>query len=176
MNIYGEQVCLRALEEKDCAMLLKLINDPETERMIGGYSFPTSELAQRDWLLNRANGKDVFRCAVVEKNGEDIALGTVILSGIDFKNAIAEIHIKMDADRGRDKGFGTDAIKAIVQYAFDNLRLNCIYATILSYNDASKHLFEKCGFKCEGLLRARLFKNGEYCDVYSYSITKADMK
>lgn len=172
MNILGKKVYLRALEQKDCDMLLKLINDPETERMIGGYSFPTSSLAQNDWLINKANGKNVFRCAIVP-NDENDAVGTIILSDIDEKNACAEIHIKL-LDTARGKGFGSDAVNAILKYAFNELRLNCIYSNVVSYNDASKELFEKCNFKQEGILRSRLFKDGNFQDVYSYSILKSE--
>ena len=38
MNIVGERIILRAIEEQDNEILLELINDPKTERMIGGYS------------------------------------------------------------------------------------------------------------------------------------------
>ena len=86
------------------------------------------------------------------------AVGTIILSDIDQKNATGHIHIKMSKDGGRGKGYGTDAINTMVQYAFEELRLNCIYANILTYNEAPIKLFERCGFKRDGVLRQRVFK------------------
>ena len=75
---------------------------------------------------------------------------------------------------GRGKGFGTDALKTLVEYAFAELRLNCIYAEVLSYNNISQRLFEKCGFHRDGVLRARAYKDNGYNDVISYSILKTD--
>lgn len=50
MYIYGEKIVLRALENEDNEMLLNLINDPKTEELLGGSSWPVSESDQRKWL------------------------------------------------------------------------------------------------------------------------------
>lgn len=173
MLIFGEKIVLRAVEESDNAMLLSLINDPDTEMMIGGSSWPVSEVEQLRWFQKQEQRKDILRCIIAYKeNGQ--AIGTLILTDIDSKNGTAQIHIKMSKDGGRGKGYGTDAVKAIVQYAFDELRLNCIYAQILSYNIASACLFEKCGFQRDGVLRARVYKRGSFVDVFEYSILRSN--
>lgn len=61
-------------------------------------------------------------------------------------------------DGSRGKGYGTEAVTMLVKYAFEELRLNCIHANILSYNASSIKLFELCGFVKEGVLRFRIFK------------------
>lgn len=169
MNIFGERIFLRAIEKEDCEMLLELINDPETEMMLGGSSWPVSHEAQIKWQEQQIGNNDILRCVICHKNNLK-SLGTIMLSDINYKNGTAEIHIKMKKDGGRGKGYGTEAIAAMIKYAFDELRLNCIYANVLSYNNISKRLFEKCGFKQEGLLKSRVFKAGKFVDVYSYSI------
>ena len=168
MLIYGEKIVLRAVEESDNAMLLSLINDPDTEMMLGGSSWPVSEAEQLKWFEHQEKSRDVLRCIVaLQENSK--AIGTIILSDIDQKNATGHIHIKMSKDGGRGKGYGTDAVNTMVQYAFEELRLNCIYANILSYNEASIKLFERCGFKRDGVLRQRVFKRGKFCDLFYYS-------
>lgn len=168
MLIYGEKIVLRAVEESDNAMLLSLINDPDTEMMLGGSSWPVSEAEQLRWFEHQEKSRDVLRCIVaLQENSK--AIGTIILSDIDQKNATGHIHIKMSKDGGRGKGYGTDAVNTMVQYAFEELRLNCIYANILSYNEASIKLFERCGFKRDGVLRQRVFKRGKFCDLFYYS-------
>lgn len=172
MNIIGNKVFLRALESRDNAMLLELVNDPDTERMLGGFAFPVSFENQEKWLSSQENSRNILRCAVVPcDNGVD-AVGTVILSDIDYRNGTAQVHIKMSREHGRGKGYGTDAIRAIVGYAFKELRLNCIYADVLEYNEPSRRLFKKCGFKQDGVLRHRVYKNGEYRNIVSFSMLK----
>ena len=168
MLIYGEQILLRAVEEADNIMLLSLINDPDTEMMLGGSSWPVSEAEQLKWFEHQERSRDVLRCIVALQENEK-AIGTIILSDIDQKNATGHIHIKMSKDGGRGKGYGTDAVNTMVQYAFEELRLNCIYANILSYNEASIKLFERCGFKRDGVLRQRVFKKGRFVDMLAYS-------
>lgn len=168
MLIYGEKIVLRAVEEADNVMLLSLINDPDTEMMLGGSSWPVSEVEQLKWFEHQERSRDVLRCIVaLRDNGK--AIGTIILSEIDQKNATGHIHIKMSKDGGRGHGYGTDAVSTLVSYAFDELRLNCIYANILSYNEASIRLFERCGFKRDGILRQRVYKKGQFVDLLAYS-------
>ena len=76
----------------------------------------------------------------------------------------------MLVDKCAGNGYGADAIMAMTKYAFDELRLNCIYANVLSYNKISQHTFEKCGYERDGVLRSRVYKNGEYIDLFVYSI------
>lgn len=172
MLIYGKKIVLRGVEQCDNDMLLSLINDPDTELMLGGSSWPVSELEQLKWFENQERNKESLRCIVATQENTKRAVGTLILSEIDSKNGTGHIHIKMSKSEGRGKGYGSDAVMALTQYAFNELRLNCIYANILPYNDASIHLFEKCGFKRDGVLRARIFKKGEFFDLYSYSLVK----
>lgn len=172
MLIYGERIVLRGVETSDNQMLLSLINDPDTEMMLGGSSWPVSETEQLKWFERQEQNKTSLRCIVATKDDEMKAIGTLILSEIDQKNGTGHIHIKMSRDGVRGKGYGTDAVMALTKYAFEELRLNCIYANILPYNEVSIHLFEKCGFQRDGVLRARVFKRGKFYDVYAYSIVK----
>lgn len=175
MNIQGKNVLLRAISMKDADLLMKLINDAETEKMLGGSSFPVSLEEQERWISAQIGKTDVLRCIVSLREDEE-GLGTVILSDIDTKNGVAQVHIKMDNQRGRGKEYGSDALNAIVNYAFDEMRLNCIYAEVLEYNTISQKLFEKCGFHKDGVLRNRVFKGGMYINVISYSRLKKDGK
>lgn len=173
MNIYGERVLLRAIEKEDNALLLRLINDPDTERMLGGSSFPVSSRAQEIWTEQQKSAVNTLRCIITLREQPEIGLGTVILSNIDQKNGTAQIHLKLD-EAARGKGYGTDAVNALTAYAFDELRLQCLFADIVAYNLASEALFKKCGYRLDGVLRSRVFKNGDYVDLKSYSRLKSD--
>ena len=156
MYIYGEKILLRAVEERDNELLRGLMNDPDIEKMVFGCSWPVSEADQSRWFASLKSSRDVLRC-IVESREDGRAVGTLILTDIDQKNATADIHIK-----------------TAVNYAFRELRLNCIYAYVLAYNTPSRKLFEKCGFHQDGVLRSRAFKGGSYVDVYAYSLLAQD--
>lgn len=171
MFINGKKVLLRAIEISDAGILRDMMNDETIERMMWGYSFPVSQHQQNQWIENLSNDKSILR-AMVDVDG--LAIGTVILSDIDLRNGIAEIHIKLANKDIRGKGYGTDAITTLVKYAFDELRLNCIYCRIKEDNIASRRMFEKCGFTEEGCLRSRVYRNGCYHNFYEYSILRSE--
>lgn len=171
MNILGNNIIFRALQEDDNKNLFTLLNDPDTEKMIGGFSFPISYEHQLNWFKSLPESNTILRCAIVSKQEPQKFMGTIILTDIDYKNGTAEIHIKLTKNE-RGKGYGTDAVNTMVRYAFDELRLNCIYSQVLEYNKTSQNLFEKCNFQQEGLLKNRVYKNGKYISIYSYSILK----
>ncbi len=171
MNICGEKIILRAIEAEDSEMLLKLINDPETEKYLCGSSFPISSITHNNWINSQAANDKILRCTIVKKDDLHNSFGTVILSDINRQSGLGHIHIKL-LETARGQGIGFDAINTMLGYAFNEQRLNCVIANVLLYNTASQKLFEKCGFLKEGILRNRAYKNGKYEDVYSYSILK----
>ncbi len=168
MRIFGSKTVLRAIEESDNSMLLELINDPETEVMLGGKSYPVAKHEQKKWFEGQSNNEKILRLIVAEKDS-DSPVGTLIFTDIDLSNGTAQLHIKM-ATESRGKGYARDAINSAVGYAFNEMRLNCLYAEILEHNKVSVKLFETCGFSRDGLLRARVFKGGKYLNLYSYSL------
>lgn len=174
MNIYGKRIILRAIELQDRDMLLELMNDPDTEKMIGGLSFPTSRAEQSQWIEKQIGNKDVLRCVVADIKRPEEGIGTIILNNLDYRNGTAEVHIKMSKDKGRGKGYASDALETISRYAFRELRLNCVYSFVLSYNEKSIHLFEHCGYQKEGILRQRIYKNGKSEDVIVFSLLKTE--
>ena len=173
MNIFGEKRVLRAIEPEDNKMLLELINDPETERMLGGTSWPVSMDSQMKWYAHLDGSSSVLRCIVADQK-DNSPLGTLIMNEIDQRNGVAHIHVKMAAGETRGKGYGTDAVNTIVQYAFEELRLHCVFANVISYNAASIRMLEKCGFHRDGILRERVYKQGKYFDEYTYSKLATD--
>ena len=152
-------------------ILRAMMNDEKIEEMMWGYSFPVSEYQQKNWIEKLSSDVSSFR-AMIEVDG--ITIGTIILSDIDLRNGSAEIHIKLANEAQRGKGHGTDAVLALINYAFNNLRLNCVYCRVKEDNFASQRMFKKCGFVQDGILRSRVYRNGRFFDFYEYSILREE--
>ncbi len=75
-----------------------------------------------------------------------------------------------------NKGFCTDAARRLIQFGFEDIGLNKIYARHIGGNVASGRVMEKCGMKKEGTQRQHTMKNGELRDVVEYGILKSDYK
>lgn len=76
----------------------------------------------------------------------------------------------------RGKGFGTEAVKIIVDYLFLSRRIVRIQVQTDEENKASQRILEKSGFNKEGTIRKSFFFKGEYRDQALYSILRTDWK
>jgi RimJ/RimL family protein N-acetyltransferase len=171
MNIKGKIVTLRAMEEEDQELLREMVNDPEIEKMIGGYSFPVSKIQQKKWFESNANSQNNIRLIIETK--EDGAVGFANIVNIDWKNRSAFHGIKIASRKFRSRGIGTDTVMAVMKYAFEELQLNRLDGTIIDYNEPSRKLYcDKCGWKVEGVRRKAVFKVNEYHDELIVGILK----
>ncbi len=68
------------------------------------------------------------------------------------------------------KGYGTEAVKLLTRFAFDELRLLRVFANVFSENVASMKVLEKAQYSLEAVLRYSILKNGIVSDGYLYSI------
>ena len=72
------------------------------------------------------------------------------------------------------KGYATEAAGRVIRYAFEELRLNRVYAHHMLRNPASGRVLEKVGMKREGLLRQRVRKWGVFEDVVLLALLRQD--
>jgi len=172
MNLMGNKVYLRALSKADMPFLNDLINDEDIENMIVGWSKPVNMEEQYLWFENLKNDSNI-RFAICKKTSQDEAIGTVIVSKIDWKNSSASIDIKLSQNVA-GSGIGTDTIRTILKYVFNELNLNRVYVNILDYNLASQKVFQKCGFKLEGEQKQAIFKKGKYHNLLLYAILREE--
>lgn len=173
MNIKGKFVTLRAMEEEDQELLREMVNDPEIEKMVGGYSFPVSKIQQKKWFESNLNSQNNIRLIIETKENGPVGFANIV--NIDWKNRSAFHGIKISRNEFRSKGIGTDTVMAVMKYAFEELQLNRLDTTIISYNEPSKRLYiNKCGWKVEGIRRKAVFKLNEYHDELILGILKEE--
>lgn len=148
ISITGDRVILRAAGEQDLKMLQSLIRDPEIVKVTKGYQNPVSRKspADRDCFWPVPVGS--LRRVIADRKDPGPGLGLIMLSGMDEEKGTAQIYIKL-LKSARGRGYGRDAVEALVSYAFEALSLNGIYSGILEDNMASRRLFEACGFRRE---------------------------
>ncbi|QXD15259.1 GNAT family N-acetyltransferase [Rhodocaloribacter litoris] len=74
------------------------------------------------------------------------------------------------------KGYGRDAMQALLAYCFRTLRMHRVMAEAFDYNDAWKRLVEGMGFKKEGTLRDFVFRQGRYWDKHVYALLESEYR
>ena len=172
MNIYGKKVILRAMELSDCEMIRGMFNDAQMENLVVGWAFPVSQYAQEKWLEKHYGDQSSFRFVI--ETEEDGAVGIATLTDIDWKNRRATHGIKLSSKERRTKGIGTDAVMAIMRYAFDELGLHRLDGSWFETNAASIGLYKKCGWREEGVRREYVYKKGEFRDLTVVGILASD--
>lgn len=169
MILLDDIITLRAIEAGDAPVLQAMINDPEQERSVVGWSRPVSLAEQERWIADLPKDNTI-RYAIDDGGG---MVGTVSVSAVDWKNRTASLNIKLLRE-ARGKGYGARAMKLLISYCFEELNLNCLTANVLAENTASCRLWEKLGFQLDGVLRQRVYKGGCYHDLRVYSLLREE--
>lgn len=173
MNIIGKKIYLRAMEAEDMELFREMTNSPDMEKKIVGWSFPVSKTQQMQWYEKSISGSNNLRFTVANIEN-DVTLGMVNLVDIDWKNGTATHGIRLSDKTPKKEGIGTDAVMALMKYAFEELRLHRLEGGWLSSNLASKILYEKCGWKEEGTKREAVYSEGKYLDFIVAGILDKD--
>ena len=87
---------------------------------------------------------------------------------------MAEHGIKLHKDSVRGKGYGKDAVMAIMRYAFDELGLNRLNGSWFEDNEASKFMYMKCAWKEEGVRRNYIYKRGKFRNLIESGVLAED--
>ncbi|MFH8568254.1 GNAT family N-acetyltransferase [Streptomyces sp. NPDC017993] len=136
--------------------------DPEIRRLTGTHRHFTLEDI-RAWCSGRADQKDRLDLAIEDRETGDY-LGDLALMGIDADNAYGMLRIAL-VPGATDRGIGTEAIRLLLDYAFDRVRLHRVQLEVFTFNERARRAYEKCGFEVEGRMREALAWNGEWHDV-----------
>ena len=156
------RVSLRAFGSEDLDRTLEWVNDPEVTRFTGTV-FPISSAEHQLWYQELLKDRTRKMFAIVSSDGKHI--GNIGLKAIDWISRNAEVQVYIGEAEFRGKGYGTEAIEAVVEFAFERLNLHRIYARVFSYNERAMKSFEQCGFQNEGLMREHVFRDGRYHGV-----------
>lgn len=165
-------VYLRPAERDDIPRFIRWLGDAETSRFLGQRA-PLSRAAEERWFDRMAerHGTDLWHFVVCRREtGHPV--GFVGLGDLDHANGSAQLGIALGEDRGQ--GLGTDAMRAILDFGFGELRLERIWLDVYVDNDPAVHLYEKLGFVHEGTLRHAMFREGTYSDIYRMAILRSE--
>jgi RimJ/RimL family protein N-acetyltransferase len=93
---------------------------------------------------------------------------------VDWKNRSAVLGIVLGEKKHWGNGFGTDAVRLILGFAFRELNLHRVELDVYDYNVRAIRCYEKAGFRREGTLRDALFRDGAYHDVFRMAVLHSE--
>lgn len=175
--IYGERVRLRAIERSDIPTFVRWFNDPEVRRYLTVQT-PVSTAQEEQWfenMLQRQQRREDF-IFVVEARVEDewVPIGNVGLHRINWKDRIAVFGIALGEKAYWDQGYGTDATRTVLRFAFEELNLHRVELEVISENLGARRCYEKAGFRHEGTRRQAIFSEGRYHDAHLMSVLREE--
>lgn len=168
--IRGERVYLRAQERSDVPTFVRWFNDSETLSFLSMRA-PMSVPMEESWFnhMLEQQGKDAYHFTMCRLE-DDKPIGTVGLFEVDTVNGNAGIGISVGEKDLWGQGYGTDAMFALMDFGFGQLRLERMWLEVYDHNARAIRSYEKCGFVLEGTQRRAMFKRGRYIDVLLMSI------
>lgn len=164
-TIRAERIYLRPAERADLPTFVRWFADGEVTRYLM-IRAPFSQAMEEKWFdqsIERQGKTDYHFVVCLLADGRPI--GTVGLHKLDLENGSAEFGITIGEKGEWDKGYGTEALRAISDFGFGALRLERIELEVYAPNARARRSYEKAGFVEEGSLRRAHFLEGEHVDV-----------
>lgn len=173
MHIILNDVILRMPEPRDVKCLYSFRNNLETTRLLGGFARGYSEADLIEWVECHRSRKDEVLWVIADRQN-DKCLGHAGLYQLDHRVRCAEYAILIGDQALRGKGLGGRVSRAVLQYGFEELNLNRVELSVLAVHDAALKLYEKLGFRREGVKRQAQFREGRYVDVVIMGLLAAE--
>ncbi len=167
--IAGERVILRALDTEDLDRCFRWWNDPQIVRTLKSR-YPTPFFKEAEWLEGAVRSTHEERHFAIERRDSREHIGNASIHQIDWVSRRAKFNLFIGEPSAWNKGFGGDAIRALVRFAFDEMNLEKLRIDVFEYNERGRHLLETNGFVQEGKLAREFYREGTYQDVVIYSI------
>lgn len=138
--------------------------------------YPISRYQEEKWMERTLDqSKERNKIFAIETK-EGVYLGGIGLHNISWENGNAEAGIVIGKKEYWNKGYGTDAMIVLLDFAFNQMNLHRVYLKVYAYNNRGIKSYEKCGFKREGILRHDRYANGKYHDTIIMGILKDEFK
>lgn len=103
-------------------------------------------------------------------------VGEVVINDIYMGNRSGSMRIAINDKENFNKGYGSEAIILALNYGFAMLNLHRIELEVFPFNHRGIHVYEKIGFKREGIQRDGAFFNHRYYDMITMSILEDEFR
>ncbi len=169
-----ERLILRQIQLSDAEALFVTFSDEAVMAFYGEMPHRSVEDSrelirrQHEWYARREG----LRWGITRK-GDDTVIGSCGLFKFDDEFQRAETGYELARAHWR-QGIVSEALRAMITFAFQATPLHRIEAVVDDVNEPSKALLRKLGFTHEGTLRQRFFFRGRFCDEHYFGLLKEE--
>lgn len=174
-NFYGSLVHLAAIDPEEIgAMLARHSSDTEFSRLEDtSPCIPLTKDVVKKWNEKMLENPNIIAFAI-RTLAEDRLIGDVGMGGMSWNHGDAFIGIGIGDREFWGKGYGSDAMKLALDYAFDELNLRRVSLSVFEYNPRAIRCYEKLGFQHEGRVRQSINREGRRWDLVYMGILKEE--
>lgn len=159
-RLHGEKVCLTLFrtDEKAVQKYLRWMSDETTCVFIERNNTVVDDTFMAGWLTCN----DALRFNICDAECEDM----IGYCHIDHraKQGAAWLSINIGESMMRGKGYGTDVVKVLLKYCFEELAVASVHLDVLETNEGGIKCYEKCGFQITGRYRKHHIHEGKNID------------
>lgn len=154
------------------------VNDAETRHLIGGPAYQMSLASREDFLRSRLTPSfdGVYLMIEVCDTPEPVVIGTIELRKITPEHRSAEVGILLGDRAYWGRGYGTDAMRTVCRFAFEEMDLHRIQLGVMEFNTRATRSYERVGFVVEGRLRQDTYLGGHYYDTLIMGLLREDFQ
>ncbi len=170
----GDKVELGPIEREYLPKYVEWLNDWEVNSFLApGVPASMNLEDETDWFERRRQDKNSMVFAILALPERQL-IGNCGLHDLDWKNRKAVFGIFIGDKNYWSKGYGTDATRTLVRFAFQQLGLNRVQLEVYDFNPRAQRAYEKAGFRRDGILRQALYRDGKFHDIYLMSILREE--
>jgi len=167
----GERVYLGAIKREDIPLFTRWYGDPEIYCYEGKPGLFTNEVQELEWYEAQVNDQSRRNFAIVLKDNDSL-IGLVSLLKLDLLHGTAELAISIGPRDARGKGYGTDAVRLVLEYGFRHLSLYNISLWHVEFNERGHQAYINAGFQVVARHRGRFLFNGKRYDTIWMDIVR----
>lgn len=164
----GFRVDLCPMDDDDLPFLTRSINDQDVNEGLT-VIYPMNRKDEAKWVESLGAHRPDDIIFAVRLRGNPQIIGSIGLHHVKPFDRVATLGYYLGKEYW-GKGYGTEAVMLIVEYAFNTLNLQKIAAEVYDFNKASLKCLDKCGFKEEGKFMRHRFRSGRYVDCYQLAV------
>ena len=174
-NIEGDLVALGPARRDLIPVYLRWVNDVGTTRTLAIQPRPLTLEQEIAWYDSTATDESRHFFTIYERaTGRPI--GNCELAAIDVLNRRGEVGIMIGESQMRGRGYGTEAMRLLLDFAFTALGLHSVMLSVYAYNPAAYRSYQKAGFRELGRRREAHWYNGRFWDEIFMDILASEFE
>jgi RimJ/RimL family protein N-acetyltransferase len=168
----ADRVRLAPLTEADVEIITGWYEDVEFMRLFDARpAVPKTQAEVGEWLeeVRKARNHVAFGVRLIQG---DVLIGVLEFDGIIWPHRVSGVGLSIGDRAYWGQGYGSEAARLGIGFAFDEMNMHRLTATVFSYNVRSISLLKRLGFRQEGAYREFLERDGRRYDMLLFGLLR----